>query len=177
MYTDEFGEKKNGVAKVSYTHDALIAAIIANPALTQRELGAIFGYTEGWISQIMSSDSFKVRLEAKRKEVVDPILVATTEERLAGLANQSITVLAEKLETTRSADLAVRSLEISTRALGYGARDRSSGVVLQQQFVVALPTKAENGEEWRKEYAPRAMARISGTPITIDTVIEEATGT
>src|SRR6478752_1876039 len=111
------------IAKISYTHDALIDAVIANPASKQKDLARLFGYTESWISQIMSSDSFKVRLEARRKVVIDPILIQNIEERMEGVANQALAVIAEKLEANGSADLATRALEITTRALGYGARD------------------------------------------------------
>lgn len=160
------------ILKVRYTHDALIDAIIAAPHAKQRELAAIFGYTEGWISQIMSSDAFKVRLAARRKEVTDPILIQTTEERLEGIAGQAMEVLSEKLTASRSPEIALKALEISTRALGYGARDRSQ-VNVQANFVVALPGKANSGRDWQQEHRPAALgASQRQLPITIDTVIE-----
>lgn len=160
------------IQKVNYTHDALIDAIIKEPATTQRELAALFGYTEGWISQVMSSDAFKVRLAARRKEVVDPILIQTTEERLEGLAGQAMAVLSEKLSASKSPEIALKALDISTRALGYGARDRNQ-VNVQANFVVALPGKAQSGDSWRQEHRPAVSQNgANRLPVTVDTVIE-----
>lgn len=169
------------IKKISYTHDALIDTIIAHPAVSQRELATLFGYTEAWMSQIMSSDSFKVRLEARRKETIDPILLARTEERLEGTANLALEVLQEKLSAGRNPELAVKVLDISTRALGYGARDRSQ-INLQANFVVALPGKAADGQTWQAEHKPeqyralppaesRGEATAMRVPLTIDTEI------
>ena len=144
------------IKRVNYTHDALIDYIIANPASTQRNMAALFGYTEAWISQVMSSDSFKVRLAARKKECVDPILIHSVEERLGGVVDQSLAIIAEKLEATRNVNVALRALDISSRALGYGARDRTS-VNVQANFVVALPTKAQNSGEWAQEHAPQVI--------------------
>lgn len=156
------------IKKVRYTHDAMIDFIIVNPAASQRELAALFGYTESWISQVMSSDSFKARLEARKKEVTDPLLIQSVEERLEGVTRQALEVLGEKLEVTRSAELAAKVLDISTRALGYGARDRTQ-VQVNAQFVVALPPKANSGQEWQAEHSPLPPPRAQ---VTLDTVIE-----
>ena len=146
----------SGIAKVKYTHEALIDAIIAEPATTQRELARIFAYTEGWMSQIMSSDSFKVRLAARKAELVDPLVIRQLEDQLEGLAKQAVSVLVEQLDVTKKPDLAIKALEISTRALGYGARDKNQ-VNIQNNYVVALPPKAQNAQEWVKEHVPPAF--------------------
>lgn len=166
------------IKKISYTHDALIDAIIACPHASQRELAALFGYTEAWISQIIHSDSFQVRLEGRRKETVDPILLQKTEERLEGLMGQAMTVLSEKLEATRNPELAARVLDISARARGYGARDRA-GVQVNASFVVALPQKAASGQDWQAEHAPAVhraagpmLENRSGVALSVDTVID-----
>jgi hypothetical protein len=161
------------IKKISYTHDALIDAIIACPAASQRELAALFGYTEAWISQIIHSDSFQLRLEERRKDTVDPILLQKTEERLEGLMGQAMEVLSEKLQASRNPDLAARVLDISARARGYGARER--GVQVNASFVVALPQKAASGQDWQAQHAPQVQ-RIDGplltTRIDVDTVID-----
>jgi len=155
------------IAKVRYRHDALIDAIIADPSARQRELARLFGYTEGWLSQVMSSDSFKVRLAARRAELIDPVLVASVEERLEGLAKQSIGVLVEKLDAAPSGELAIKALEISTRALGYGARDKGN-VNIQNNYVVALPQKAANVQEWARDHSPRVALEAAGVEIEVD---------
>jgi hypothetical protein len=112
----------NAIAKVSYTHDAVIDLVIANPGLSQGTLAAHFGYTQGWLSQVMGSDAFQARLALRRGEIVDPVLFATVEEKIRGLALQSLTVLQKKLEQPQVADgTALKAFELSSRALGYGA--------------------------------------------------------
>lgn len=120
-----------GVVKVRYSHAAMIDAIIANPIISQNQLAAMFDYTPGWVSQILSSDSFQAALLERTAEVVDPTLRATVQERFKALVTRSMAILMEKLDRPTSSipdQLAIRSLELGTRALGYGARDVSPPV-------------------------------------------------
>lgn len=116
------GEVKNGVAKTSYTHDAIIDQIIANPGVDQREIAQAMGYSDGWISQIMASDSFQAAFERRKDELVDPVLRHSLEENFKALVLQSVAVLRRKLEAAPSDQLALKVLENSSKALGYGAR-------------------------------------------------------
>jgi hypothetical protein len=136
------------VQKVNYTHDAMIDLIIANPEVTGRMLAAHFGYSEGWVSRVVRSDAFRERLAARKTEVVDPLILESVDMRFELLVQRSLEVLQEKLakENAPSADLALKAADLGARALGYGAK--SAGVQINQQFVVAMPKKAESGEEW-----------------------------
>lgn len=114
-----------GVGKVHYTHSAMIDQIIANPCISQNQLASYFGYTAGWVSQIISSDAFQAQLAARTGELVDPILQTSIEARFKGLVSRSLEILAEKLNGPSANipdNLALRALELSSRALGYGAR-------------------------------------------------------
>ena len=127
--------------KVNYSHDAMIDIIIAVPGCTQNTIAQHFGYSVGWVSRIMCSDAFQARLQARRDEVVNPGLVATFEERLKGLAQQSLDILVEKLDVTETLDpltgkvipvdnsgVALKCLELSAKALGYGARQTNVAI-------------------------------------------------
>ena len=116
------GEVRNGIAKTSYTHDAIIDAIISNPGVDQKEIARSMGYSEGWISQIMASDSFQAAFERRKDELVDPVLRHSLEENFKSLVLQSVAVLRRKLEASPSDALALKVLENSSRALGFGAR-------------------------------------------------------
>lgn len=107
--------------KCSYTHDALIDLIIANPTWTQNQFAAHFGYTPGWISNILASDAFQVKMAGRREEIVDPEIKASMKERFAALAIQSLKVLQDKLNSTDvSATVALRAAELGAKALGLG---------------------------------------------------------
>ena len=134
------------IQRVKYTHDALIDMIIANPAVSQGQLATAFGYTQGWLSRVMNSDAFQARLAARKMEVVDPQLVLSIDEKLRALASKSLDVVLDKLAVTQNPDTALKALEVTSKALGYGARQQNLNV--QQNFVVALPSKAASAEEW-----------------------------
>lgn len=113
------------IQKVSYSHAAMIDMILAQPGISQNALAARFGYTPSWISQVIASDAFQAALAARAKEIIDPVLLLTVNERFDALVRRSQEVLMEKL--SKPADvvpdqLAVQVLATSARARGYGAR-------------------------------------------------------
>lgn len=113
-----------------YSHDAMIDAILANPRVKQSELSQMFGYTQSWVSTIMSSDAFKARLAMRRELLVDPTVRDAIEDRLMGsaeraqaLLDRSLAVLQEKLEGPASSipdNLALRAAEFGAKTLGLG---------------------------------------------------------
>lgn len=144
----------NALARVKYSHDAMIDLVIANPRISQNEIAGYFGYTVPWVSRIFGSDAFQARLAERKAELVNPALTEAVEGRLKGLAMQSLDILEEKLQATRSADMAMKALEISTKAAGYGARQQN--VAVQNNFVVALPPKSADAQSWAQAHRPEA---------------------
>lgn len=138
------------IQKVHYTHDALIDQIVSNPGIDQRQLAKMYGYTEAWVSTIVNSDSFKARLQERKADLIDPLIVANFEERLKGTLGVALSVINEKLETGRNADLALKTLELGAKALSFGARP--SAVNLQQAFVIQVPAKAPSAADWAAQY-------------------------
>ncbi len=138
------------IERVKYSHDAMIDMIIACPGAKQGQLAVQFGYTEAWVSRIINSDAFQARLAERKGDLIDPTLVASVDEKLRALASKSLDVVLEKLALTNSPDMGLKALEITTRALGYGARPQNLNV--QQNFVVALPQKAESAKSWAQEH-------------------------
>lgn len=141
---------------VRYTHEAMIDQIIAQPDIKQNDLAKIFGKSVPWISRIIGSDSFQAALAKRREELSDPYLVASIEERFKGVVHQSLEIIAEKLEQTKNVDLALKSLDVGVKAMGYGARN--AGQTNNTQFVIQLPPKAVNSADWADEHNP--MKRI-----------------
>lgn len=134
------------IARVKYSHDAMIDMLIANPDVKQGELAQQFGYTQAWVSRVMNSDAFLARLATRKGDLVDPSIALTLDEKFRALANQSLDVIMEKLTVTKNPDTALKALELSSKALGYGARQQNLNV--QQNFVVAMPTKVQSPEDW-----------------------------
>ena len=150
----------NAIARVKYSHDAMIDLLIANPAISQNEIAANFGYTVPWVSRIMNSDAFQARLALRKEELLDPVIVASIEEKFRALASKSLDVVLDKLSVTNSAELGLKALEISAKALGYGARQQNLNV--QTNFVVALPAKAVDAGSWVSAHSPHGQVIDAG---------------
>jgi AraC-like DNA-binding protein len=139
------------IARVHYTHDAMIDLIIAQPGISQNQIAAHFGYSFTWVSRIFNSDAFQARLALRKSDLVDPSILMSIDERLRVVADRSLEILHEKLEATKNTDLALKIADMSVKALGYGAR--ASNISVQQNFVVALPPKAASESDWASKHA------------------------
>ena len=143
---------KDAIQRVKYSHDAMIDLIIVNPAISQGEIAKAFGYTEPWVSRIFGSDAFQARLAQRKGDLVDPTLVASVEERLRAVASRSLDLVMEKLENPKlcTLDQAMKAVEVSTKALGYGARQ--TNVAVQTSFVVAMPSVNPDANSWAEQH-------------------------
>jgi predicted XRE-type DNA-binding protein len=150
-----YSQEAGRIQKVRYTHDAMIDIILADPTVKQAQLATIFGVTQPWISRIVGSDAFQAVLAKRRSDITDPIIMASMEDKLRGVADQSLEILADKLQATQSADLALKTLGLATTALGFGARDK--GAPVQNNFVVNLPPKAASADDWALRHAPMTI--------------------
>lgn len=157
LETTEFS--KNILKKVNYTHDAMIDEIIANPGISEIELAERFGFSRAWVTRLICSDAFQSRLALRKEEVIDPTLVATVEERLRGVTMKAIDVLQEKLEATGDPKTALRVLEITTRAQGYGARPVN---VQNNTWVVPMPPQIPNAKQWEAQMREERGLLIEG---------------
>ena len=153
------------IDRVRYSHDAMIDMIIAKPGISQNDLAKAFGYTAPWVSRIMNSDAFQARLAQRKEDIVDPSLVMSIEEKLKALASKSLDVVLDKLTLTSSPDLAMKALETTTKALGYGARQQNLNV--QQNFVVAMPAKVIDAAEWAAAHAPGGQAGMGSANVPV----------
>lgn len=148
------GEDFSGqrLQRVHYSHEAMIDVLITEPTITQNELAKRFQKSVSWISIVMGSDAFQGALAKRRDDVLNPEIIASIEERYRGLAMQSLEVISQKLEVTRNTDLALKALDISGKALGFGARAGQTNNV-QNNYVVALPPKMADAAQWAEQHA------------------------
>lgn len=141
------------VARVSYTHDAMIDLMIACPHISNNELARHFGYTPAWVSRVRNSDAFLARLAERKGDLVDPAITATVEEKIRAVADKAWDSVLDKLTLAPTFDQALAAAEKASKALGYGARQ--ANVAVQQNFVVALPAKAADASIWASKYTTR----------------------
>ena len=155
---DETARSAAPLKKMSYTHDAMIDVLLANPMVSQGELAAYFGYTQSWVSRVLSSDAFRELYTKRKLETSDPLVMQGIEQRLEALCLQSIEVLERKLEASPSADIALKALEVTARAKGYGAAKAPQA---QFNFVVHMPAKAASPAAWVDEHKPHTLEAVA----------------
>jgi len=149
----------SSIQKVRYTHDAIIDVIIAFPAISQGDLAREFGFTQTWMSIIINSPEFKLRLAERKGELVDPKIRASIEERLEGLAKRALDKLLDRLDNTahqmKDADL------IAVAKLGVGNKNAPpiAPQVSQNLYVVQLPSPASSAKEWMS-----TLSKVGGSP-------------
>ena len=142
----EFLAAPKGPKRIRYSHDAMIDLVIENPWIAQRDIAAAFGYTEGWVSQVFTSDAFAARLAERKDELVDPVIKASIEENFRAIVQQSLGVLRKKLESPIVSDeLALGVMNGAAKALGFGVK---VGPQINNNFVVQVPGKAASSAEW-----------------------------
>lgn len=111
------------VRGLTYSHEAMVDAMVKNPMVKGWELAAMFGVTESWLSRIRSSNAFRERLRERTSELVDPLLAADIEARFDAMVTRSLEILQEKLsEPEQSVDpqLALQCAALGAKARGYG---------------------------------------------------------
>ena len=115
--------ERKPLQKIRYTHDAMIDLMIMRPEISQGDLANIFGFTEGWVSQVINSDMFQARLALRKEQVIDPTLRLTVTERFRAVTNRSLDILQEKLSKPASQvpdNLVLKAVEIGAKALAVG---------------------------------------------------------
>jgi len=149
------GSPPKGVKVLTNVHRAMVDTILANPTASCADLGDIYGYSAHWVNLTIQSPVFKRELERRRAEVINPIIIASTEERLQAVINRSLDVINEKLSKNPdqiSDTLALRALEVSAKALGLGQATTTAVVVesnhldnLAKRLVALRPRDTSNG--------------------------------
>jgi hypothetical protein len=153
----------NRLERVHNIHEAMIDFMVLNPTVTQNDIAKQFDRSVGWVSILINSDSFQAALSKRRDDLLDPVVVASIEEKMKAMVSTSVDVVLEKLQLSRNTDLALKSLEIGSKALGFGARG-VGGNQTNNQFVIHLPQKSESSEAWNETYNAENVRRLpSGT--------------
>ena len=150
-----------GPRVLNNVHRAMVDTILARPDITTAELGDQYGFSASWTNMIINSVAFKRHLEKRRDEVINPIIIASTEERLQAVVNRSLDVIHEKLSKNPdqvSDNLALRALELGCNALGLGQAKAATVVVeanhldnLAKRLVALRPRNTPQGEVYEAE--------------------------
>lgn len=160
---------KPPLEKLSYNHEALVDMLIAEPWISQNELGRRFGMSASWISTVICSDLFQSRLAERREQIIDPELRQSTKAQLQGLHLRSMEILRKKLEAEPeliSDNLALQVLKVTGQSLGMG--DQGTKVSIHEthlhleelgQNLVSLLHRKRSQEPINGDFTPSTGAR------------------
>lgn len=137
-------------------HDRIIDMILESPVpLSQNEIARQVGYSATWVSIMVNSDAFKHRLEERKAELIDPVLAASLNERLDGIAMRALDKIAERLDSPGPAVKTMELVAIAKLAVGdKNTRPAVPPSTTQNNFVFQLPAPAQNSQEWLARAKP-----------------------
>lgn len=110
-------KSKQGITRLTYTHDAMVDLILQEPTVTHAELAEVFGYSASWIQRVVGSDAFAARLAERKAALIDPHIARSLNERLRGVTIQALDIVGNKLSAEQSAGYALEVLGVSTAGL------------------------------------------------------------
>jgi hypothetical protein len=116
------------ITKLTTAHDAMIDVLLANPKVTNEELAAQFGMTSTWVATLKQTDLFKRRMADRREELIDPVLVATIEEKIRAVTDLAVEHILSKLANKTADELSdqfvLRAAEFGSKAMGLGSGEK-----------------------------------------------------
>jgi hypothetical protein len=167
-------------------YPAIADLMIAHPGTKQEDIARQLGKHPNTVSLIMNSDLFKSYYEERRREHADAI-DASIRDRLGKVANRSLDLLFESLETKRGSvpikTLSDISIDVLDR-LGYAPKQAPQVQINQNSVkqVLIAPVSVSDLEEARKVLRAAEAARASGPilqvmpPSEAESVIEVGDG-
>jgi hypothetical protein len=118
---------------INYTHKDIIDFLLSRPGISQNSVAAHFGYSASYLSQLMVSDAFQAEFAKRREALVDPVIAANVKLNFEALVLRSQEILMEKLSLPAHQvpdQLALRALDLASRAAGYGAKDSTPSITV-----------------------------------------------
>lgn len=150
--------RRDGIVKgqLTYTHKAMMDLILANPTMPMEDLAEHFGVTKAWAKKVTMSDAFQAVLDKRREEIINPIIAESVTEKIRGLTTNTLDALNFRVDSgvVKTTEL----IEIARIGMtSMGLLDMSDKVTNNNQFVVAMPSKVPNADEWAKQVSPNAV--------------------
>lgn len=160
-------------------YDSIIDLLLGEPGITNREIAKRLGKGVGYLNLIMGSDSFRVRLSARRAEVNARIADGIA-AGLGKVATVGLGIIAEKLERQRT-NLPLEDITDATygalEKLGYGAKNSAPqvAVTVNTAVVGASPSALAEARELlrsRQGAQPAVITGASGASVPVVEVLD-----
>lgn len=107
------------------THELMAEWILQNPGGTLREMGAYFGYSVPWLSQVVNSDMFKAHMAERLKDVKAYVNLSIP-EKMGHLADLAIERVTEVLNKTEDPEIIKDTFDKVMHRYGYAPNARNA---------------------------------------------------
>lgn len=152
------------VIKLSHTHQAIMAFMVENPEVPLDKVAAKFGYTQGWLSQLIHSSLFQAELHYKQ-DVHFGEAALSVKDRITEAAHQSLARINERVQSgVVSTDTLVDIAEMALKNLGYGAPKAAPQAVINNNTYVNQPVDRTILAEARATMQQRAPLTLEHQP-------------
>jgi len=133
--------------KINHRHEAIIDIMIAEPSLTVTAIAEKMEYTLAWVSQVINSDMFKMRLEERRAAFNATLAMERTTE-LHKEAKAAHKIVMAELEAAEECDprFALDVKDKAIKSLGFGTSGAGGPQVVINNNQVD-PTTLERARE------------------------------
>jgi hypothetical protein len=126
---------------LSYRHDGVLNWLVLNPDKSQGDCARALGYTEAWLSQVINSNIFQMRLQMLQQENREHG-VFTVAEKLAGLADLAIEKTLKNVEVSVDPGFVLSAAEVALKRLGYGVKVLAPSGPVQVNNTTIIATQA-----------------------------------
>lgn len=106
------------IKKVTPTHEAMMDWMLLNPGATLAQMGAYFGYSPAWLSQVINSDLFQALYREKRGEI-DARVAMDIPAKMRGLASVALDKLVTHVEKSEQPEFLLETADKVLHRLGY----------------------------------------------------------
>lgn len=107
--------------KLNHRHEEILMWLMLNPNKPQGLCAEELGYTQGWVSQIITSDLFQLRIAELRSEDFE-VAVLSIREKLNAVASLGLDKLLDKLEVETDMERIRSTTDSAIKRLGYGVK-------------------------------------------------------
>ena len=169
------------ITSKNLTYDQIVDEVLLSPpGETQGALARRIGYTQSWLSTLISSDAFQAKLAERIEKHIEPerremfrLRFASIEEEAKAILHRSLSILKERLYDPAGVpdQLVVKSVETTSRLLGYGARNEPAAP--QVNLNIHIQELADNLRNLNRAPDVSVVATQPAGPPAIATAVSE----
>lgn len=156
---------------VNFRHEAVIDLMIACPKMTKGQIALELGYTQAWLSTLINSDAFQMRL-AERRQAVAMDLDSAAVKRLHELDQAASEIIAKELEKDEVDPYYALNVKKTVQQGMNPKGNKALELHAQNMQVVQNNTQINHTVLERARNKMRALA----PPLTEDDLVAEVTG-